>query len=217
MRLPFLIALLCLASHAHAGAWMREEGSVFLSFGANIDETGRAEGAIYAEYGLRPKLTLGLKIDVAMTDGRMGDGEAYVFARKPIPVGERDFKLAYEVGLGGTLGDDASGLVRVGFNYGRGIKLWDRNGWLAIDSALEWTTGDSELTGKLDSTLGLALNDRFKVMVQVFYIHTDAENSTTIGPSLIWTPKKDAANSYHIGLESDDGVLGVKLGVWRSF
>ncbi|MEP1964687.1 hypothetical protein [Tateyamaria sp.] len=217
MRTPFLIAALMLSDPAHAGAWLREQGSGFLSFGSTIDELGRSTGSAYAEYGLRPKLTLGAKVDVDMTAGQIGDGSAYVFARKPIPTGERAYKLAYELGIGGTIEQDPSALLRTGLSYGRGITAWDHSGWIAIDGALEWVESDSSVTAKLDATMGLTLNDRFKVMFQVFYSQTETEATTTLAPSLIWTPKPDKNRSYQLGVEAKEGVLGLKLGVWHSF
>lgn len=217
MRTLFLIAALMLTQPANAGAWLRNEGTGFLSFGSTIDEFGRSFGSAYGEYGLRSKLTLGAKVDVDMTAGQIGNGSAYVFARKPIATGTHKYKLAYELGIGGTIEQDPSALLRTGLSYGRGYAAWDRAGWVAIDSALEWVESDDSFTVKLDSTVGITLSDRFKVMFQVFYSQTESEATTTLAPSLIWQPKPDIDRSYQLGIEAKDGVLGLKLGVWRSF
>ncbi len=217
MRIPFLIPALMLAHPADAGAWLRDEGTVFLSFSSTIDALGRNTGSVYAEYGLRPKLTLGAKVDVDMTAGQIGNGSALVFARKPIATGKHDFKLAYDFGIGATIEEDPAALLHVGLNYGRGYTAWDRAGWVSIDSALQWAESDAAPTAKLDGTIGLTLNDHFKVMFQVFYSNTDSDATTTLAPSLIWTPNTDTNRTYQIGVESKDGVLGVKLGLWRSF
>ena len=82
--------LLCLAliwfgaTPATAGAWMQEHGKGFLSFSGVYSQTRALDGALFLEYGLRPRLTLGAKVDMDMTYGRMGDGTAFVFMRKPI-------------------------------------------------------------------------------------------------------------------------------------
>lgn len=217
MRLPLLIAALILASPVHGGAWMRAEGDTFLSFSTSMDETGEINGGIYLEHGLRPKLTLGLKVDMDMTAGQMGDGSAIVFMRKPINTGQRAFKLAYEVGLGSTIGDDSSGLGRVALNYGRGVSFGDKAGWITMDTAIEWVSGTGDMTLKLDGTVGMTLNPRFKVMMQVFHTQSDAANTTTFAPSLVWQPKSKQATSYQLGLEADDGIIALKLGMWKEF
>ncbi|WP_299555460.1 hypothetical protein [uncultured Tateyamaria sp.] len=216
MRLVLTLLLLALAPGAQGGAWLQEHKKGFLSYSGVYEETGRLDGTLYAEYGFRPKLTLGVKVDVDMTQGRLGEGTAFVFMRKPIPTGEREYKLAYDIGIGSTFGLVMEPLLRTGLSYGRGIKLWDRHGWMAVDGAVEWAIDQGPDTLKLDSTLGLALNDRFKVMMQVFVTSADGDASATLAPSVIWQPKPDGA-SFVLGLEGEDGILALKLGMWRSF
>lgn len=216
MRLLLIAVLWCAAGMASAGAWMRAPGTGFLAFSTTHDDTGRTDGALYAEYGLRPKLTLGIKIDADMTRSIGEDGTAYVFARRPIPTGERAFKLAYDVGLGHTFGDTSGTVLRTGFSYGRGFKLSDRDGWIAVDAAVVWAEPGTDDTVKLDGTVGLALSDRFKVMLQVFGNRTGADSSVTLAPSLIWQ-RKEKAPSVVLGAETREGTLALKIGVWRSF
>ena len=217
MRLLLLLAALSMPVPACAGAWMRDVGTTFLSFSTTIDEEQQMGGSLYVEHGLRPKLTLGLKIDVDMIDMRVADSTGYVFARKPFPTGNRAFKLAYEIGAGRTLGSDRSALLRAGFSYGRGFTLWDKFGWIALDSAAEWEVDNHITTYKLDSTIGLSLSGRFQVMMQVFLSETDCDLSTTIAPSVIWRPKEDGPTRYHIGMEDEDGTVALRLGLWRTF
>lgn len=195
---------------------MREAGTVFLAFSTVYDDTGTLDGSAYLEYGLRPKLTLGAKLDVDMTKGRMGDGTAFVFLRRPIDRWDTAYQLAYELGFGTTFGDGADPLLRSGLSYGRGFTLWDRNGWLAVDAAIEWALDNGPNTAKLDTTLGLTLNDRFQVMMQVFVTNSSAFSNTTLAPSVIWQPNAKTP-SYQLGVEVDDDTWAVKLGLWRSF
>jgi len=219
MRLTLLLAILCVPLPACAGAWMREVGTTFLSFSTTIDEAGQTGGSIYVARGFRPKLTLGVKIDVDMLDGYVGDSTGYAFARKPISTGERPLKLAYEFGIGGTLGPDNAivPLLRAGLSYGRGFTAWDKPGWVALDGAVEWEVDNGITTYKLDSTIGLTLSARFQVMMQVFLSQTENEVWTTIAPSVMWRPQKNGPTRYHFGLEKEDGVLAVRLGLWRTF
>lgn len=216
MRLTCALLLILLAPSASAGAWLQEHGQGFLSFSGTYDELGRTDGTAYIEYGLRPKLTLGAKVDGNMVQGRLGDGAAFVFARKPIPTGERSFKLAYELGIGATFGAETQELVRTALSYGRGLTFGKRYGWLALDAIAELPLSDGTDTYKIDSTLGLTLNDRFKVMMQVFVSHSGGETATTLAPALIWQPQKDGA-SFVFGVEGEDGILALKLGLWSTF
>jgi len=216
-RIFLFFASLMLAEPAVAGAWMREVGSTFLSFSTAVDENDKLDGALFVEHGLRAKLTLGLQVDMDMTQGRMGDGAAFVFVRRPIPLGERRYEMAYEVGLGSTIGDDSTALLRVALSYGRGLSLWDKPGWAAVDAIVQWPTGDGDTTTKLDGTLGLNVSDRFQVMMQVFFSDTGSRQSTTLAPSVTWRATRDGPTRYQIGIEAEDGNLGFKLGVWRTF
>ncbi|WP_299649588.1 hypothetical protein [uncultured Tateyamaria sp.] len=215
--LPLLLTALLAGTGAMAGAWLQEHRKGFLSYSSVYEESGRLDGSLFIEYGLRPKLTLGAKVDVDMTSGRLGNGTAFVFLRKPIPTGEREYKLAYEIGVGSTFGIAMDPLLRTGLSYGKGIKVWEKYGWLAVDGAVEWAIDDGPNTLKIDSTFGLTLNDRFKVMMQVFVSSADGDVSTTLAPSLIWQPKKPKAPSIVVGIEGEEGVLALKFGMWQSF
>ncbi|WP_108836578.1 hypothetical protein [Tateyamaria sp. Alg231-49] len=217
MRLTLLLAILCVPLPASGGAWMRDVGETFLSFSSTIDEVGQAGNSLYLTHGLRPKLTIGAKIDTDMLVGQLVNGTGFVFARKPLPTDDRSFKLAYEIGIGSTLGPDPLALLRAGLSYGRGFTLWGKSGWVALDSAAEWEVENSVTTYKLDSTIGLSLSARFQVMMQVFLTEIESDLSTTIAPSVIWRPKKDGPTRFHIGMEKEDGTFAFKLGLWRTF
>jgi hypothetical protein len=217
MRIFLLFTALILAGPAAGGAWMRAEGTGFLAFSNVYSEVGTLDGGLYAEYGVRPNLTLGIKVDANMIQGRVGAGTAFVFMRRPVPMIDRPFQLAYELGIGSTFGTDTEALMLTGLSYGRGTRIGQYRGWLAVDGSVEWALGgNGSSTGKLDTTLGLTLSDRFKVMMQVFHSQTDSASSTTLAPSLIWQPRPDAS-SYQFGLENEGGAVAVKFGVWRSF
>lgn len=224
MRLILPVFLLLAAATAEAGAWLREKGTGFLAFKGVAAQDGATDGAIYFEYGVRPDLTLGARAGADLTlsqvdmqaKGYMIDGTAFAFLRRPIHLSNRPFKLAYELGIGSTYGPDTDPLVLTGLSYGRGLKLGERYGWLAIDAAVEWSLGKTSDLAKLDATLGLTLNDRFKVMGQVFLSETDSVQTTTLSTSLIWQPKPDRP-SYVVGVERQDGQMGLAFGAWYDF
>ena len=69
---------------------------------------------------------------------------------------------------------------------------------------------------KLDATVGLALTEKFKVMMQVFHSQTDEIRATTLAPSVIWEPRPNIP-SFQLGLEAERGLLAVKFAIWRTF
>ncbi len=213
--LVFCLGLLA-ASPAGAGAWLRADGTGFLATYVLQGRDGNSDGGLYFEYGVRPKLTLGVKADVNMTLGQLGDGRAFVFMRRAIPTGDRPYKLAYDLGIGSTFGVIQDPLLLTGVSYGRGLQWKERNGWLAIDSAVEWSLSGQATTAKLDATFGMALGKKTKGMLQVFLSHTETDFSATLAPSLIWQPKAKKP-SYQIGLEAENGEVSLKLGLWRDF
>lgn len=216
MRLLACCLFLLCATQAQSGARLREEGTAFLATSVLVSEDGESDGALFFEYGLRPKLTLGLKVDAAMTQGRVGGGSGFAFLRRPLPVGERDYKLAYELGLGATVGAETDPLLRTALSYGRGLTWRDHYGWLSVDFSVEWSLGGDTDTAKLDTTLGMGLGDQVKVMMQVFLSQTETQGSVTLAPSLIWQPKPDRP-SYQIGFEAEDSTLSLRLGLWTEF
>lgn len=216
MRLILTIAALVWATSLHGGAWLREQGSAFVATSVLQGADGQSDGALYAEYGLRPRLTLGIKLDASMVAGQVGNGSGFAFVRLPIETGERPYKLAYELGLGATLDAETDPLLRTALAYGRGLEWRDKYGWLAVDLAVEWSLGGAAHTVKLDTTLGMGITDTTKLMMQVFVSGTEDDTSITLAPSLIWQPRKERP-SYQIGVEAEQGDVSLRLGLWQEF
>ncbi|WP_415922024.1 hypothetical protein [Tateyamaria sp. SN6-1] len=216
MRRTLMILALLWVTPAWAGAWLRAEGTGFLASSLLQDENGRTDAALYFEYGVRPKLTLGVKADADMTAGRLGDGTAFAFDRLPIPTADKPFKLTYDLGIGATLGAETDPLLRTGLSYGRGLNWRERSGWLALDLAVEWSLGGAAHTTKFDTTIGMGLTDTTKLMMQVFVSNADSRTTVTLAPSLIWQPR-ESKRSYQVGVEAERGVVSVRLGLWQDF
>ncbi|WP_299685907.1 hypothetical protein [uncultured Tateyamaria sp.] len=216
MRLILTIAALVWATTCHGGAWLRAQGTGFLTSSVLQGADGHSDGALYFEYGVRPKLTLGIKVDANMVVGQLAGGSGFAFARLPIPTGDRAYKLAYEIGLGATLNSETEPLLRTGLSYGRGIKWREKYGWLAVDFAVEWSLAGAAHTAKLDTTLGLGITDTTKIMMQVFVSGTEDATSLTLAPSLIWQPREKKP-SYQIGFEAEQGDVSLRLGLWQEF
>ncbi|MEM6758597.1 MAG: hypothetical protein AAF601_03875 [Pseudomonadota bacterium] len=214
MRIILLFLLLS-AGHATAGAWLRAEGTGFLSTSVLQGQDGSTETSVYIEYGLRPRLTIGFKGDATLIAGQLNNGTVLVFARRPIPRTNVDYKLSYTLGLGADIDTQTRGVLRTQLSYGRGLTFADRFGWLAVDAIVDWSLADDPDTVKLDTTVGLTLNDRFKVMIQIFVTH-ESDTSIKLAPSLIWQPR-DSEQSYQIGLEAEAGEIALRFGLWRDF
>lgn len=231
VRVLVLLGLLILPVTAQAGAWLREKGTVFLSWSNNISTLSNSlyatDTSLYAEYGLTPRLTVGF-------DGYLGGpgkaSEAYLFMRMPIGKKQRSSKMALTFGLGqksipnpwGTTTEQTR--AKLGFSWGRGLK----HGWLAFDTSASillhsslFVPGQAGTNFSADFTWGQKPFERFTFIWQV------QTGKTTNGPffakftpSVVWTFGAKKSNSIEVGfikgLTGDDSQ-SVKLGFWKSF
>ncbi|MCR8827663.1 hypothetical protein [Pseudosulfitobacter koreensis] len=218
LRIAILCASLCAAS-ADAGAWLREQGTGFAATSTGVTDQFNAQNGFYLEYGLTAGTTVGLDIDMRLTQaGQSGSG--HVFARRALPFGGKGV-WAYQIGLGAAFQDVAvTPLAKLGLSYGRGIKLGKYDGWLAVDSAAQWDFGTSVRSLKVDTTAGLTFNEHSKAMVQLFWTADSlGTSSATLTPSYVYTPERGRF-SYVVGVEAIRGRserYGIKLGLWSDF
>ncbi len=207
------------AATAQAGAWLRDPGSLFIAATTTTRLSPTeitTEGALYAEYGLRPKLTLGLDIN-----HKIGySGHALTFVRYPIGPRDRRNRYAVELGLGGHHWQgDWSPMAKLAVSMGRGLEFRRGNGWLAVDAAIEQRFGNPDPLYKLDATLGLPLWGRIGPMLQVETAKTrDLPLFWSVTPGLRYETKK--LGTFVVGYESKHGIEsthGIKFGLWRDF
>lgn len=227
----FLIFTLFLPAFAHAGAWPREKGEVFLSFSNEISaatQTRYATGtSLYAEYGLSNRLTVGL-------DGTLGatgtPSEGYLFLRTPLGKADRPARLALTFGLGVKRIPNPWGrttnqkLARIGASWGRGLQ----RGWLAVDTSVAWVLdssitvpGQSGAIYKADFTWGMKPSGRVMLIWQLQTGKVaDAPAYAKLTPSLIWKMPRQKGTHIEIGfvygLRGDDSQ-SLKLGFWKRF
>lgn len=223
-------ALLCwailvghLATPAFAGAWLRDSGAGFLSTGLAIRDSSRVlrpEYSFYGEFGLSPRLTLGLDLNESQGPSGGHSGHALLFARFPIARGWHNTKVAIELGLGGShyLGK-WNGMIKSTLSVGRGFSSRWGEGWINVDTALELRRPASTPAFKLDATLGLSNGMRFRPMLQI-------ESTYITGKPLIWavipSVMIDTRNNqtWVVGIErktSGHSTVGIRFGVWRKF
>ncbi len=220
-RLGLTLALLLAPAALCAGAWPRDEGSVFLSVGTGhlSPETGgsQSETTLYAEWGLKGAYTLGFSGSVNMDSS----GEGHIFLRLPPYRWEGGALAALEFGLGTKSVDRVTftQFLKLGGAWSKGITLRDRSGWLSVDLGVFLDTDGSDDRVKLDTTLGLSVSERLAVVGQVFAEQTQFGTSLTIAPSVAYSTQGGRVR-YQIGYEhkSGDGAQSaLRLNVWTEF
>lgn len=212
MRILVAIFLCAFASTALAGAWQRAPGEWFAASAVNWDWAGSKSTSFYVEYGVLPRLTMGV-------DGWVSDGGALsvlAFARTPLWRSESGHRIAVEF-AGGTRAGQS--LLQSGLSYGRGLVYDWMSGWVAIDAktAIYLETGVPSF--KLDSTLGVRTHDRWTVVLQSLGAY-DPEGHPVLklAPSVLRRIRRD----IHVELGVVETVLGgqgtaLKLGFWLEF
>ncbi|MEP5732181.1 MAG: hypothetical protein ABJL67_22730 [Sulfitobacter sp.] len=221
-----LLVAICVAfwlsagSPAQAGAWLREKGSGFtsLSFGLNRFEEGSQ--SLYFEYGLSEKMTIGLDVTTSTQRSDFRDGQGHIFLRRQLWANDGPHKLAYEIGIGGTIRDDAVlPTFKSGLSWGRGVQLYDRNGWVNVNAAFIYEPSLGEHITKMDATFGLELGQRTSGLVELSLFHQHGDTYQAVEPSLLIRPK-DSRFNFKVGAKipfDDQDKSSLRLAVWHSF
>lgn len=158
LRLMCLCAMLW-STQAAAGAWPRGKDRVFVSLLTYATQFDSYTG-IYGEWGVSDRLTFGVDIGRAVS----GRDKAVAFLRWPIGLPPGQARLAFEIGAGQI---DGQAVIRPGLSWGRGIRLGERTGWVAIDTLAEIGFDTGTVDAKTDMTIGLRLSDRMTAMLQL--------------------------------------------------
>jgi hypothetical protein len=168
---------LSLALPARAGAWLRDDGAVFLSFGSDVrmsDDTrvplGR-DPRLYMEWGVGPRTTLALAVNAGPeTAGRIF--EARVIRPLPLPEGwgvaaasgglaRRTFdSIQYDAA--GAETDQVDRLASVGLAWGQGSDA----GWITAEGRLLSDLAEDDIEVKLDLTGGYHMTPAWSAMLQ---------------------------------------------------
>jgi len=230
IRVIVLLILVVLPETVQAGAWLREKGTLFLSWSNTISTSPTSlyasDTSLYAEYGLTPRLTVGF-------DGYLGSqgkaSEAYLFMRFPLGKQDRPARMALTFGIGGKSIPNPWGsiteqsLAKVGFSWGRGLK----RGWLAVDasaiSVIEssiYVPAQAGTSYNIDFTFGQKPSERLMLIWQLQTGKTtNGPTYAKFAPSLVWS-FGGGKNSVEIGLIkglTGDETQSLKLGFWKSF
>lgn len=224
MRQALLICaalLLLIAPRADAGAWLREQGSGFgsLSFGATLsDET---TNSIYLEYGLHPKMTVGLDISTFTNSAGARNGTGVLFMRRSITDPSGPQRLSYELGVGGIFTDDEQlPAVKGLLSWGRGFEYGPGYGWMNVDVSYLYEPQAGRSVAKLDGVLGLPFTAVTTGLFEVTLSEQEGETYGAVLPSLLFSPRFTQFR-VKVGAEvpyDDPGERSsLKLGLWREF
>lgn len=222
MRIAIAGVLLGLgmAAPASGGAWLRDPGTGFASASATVRSDASLdaptyETSIYAEYGLRPGVTVGLDV----FERPVAAGHILAFAR--VPLGARDgrHRFAVELGVGAHhVGSDWAPMYRAALAYGRGFAN-PSGGWFGIDAAVEKRQGSGPELYKVDAALGLARRGRWQPMIQIETAYAEGFGfAWALIPSLILHDNQD--RRWVFGVEARSAqieTLGLKFALWQTF
>ncbi len=216
-----LAVAICLVAGetADSGAWMRDPGTGFSAVSATLrpGETAHEyETGLYGEYGLLPRLTLGL--DLNQTSSL--SGHALAFARIPLRTHSDRHRLSLEFGIGAAqyLGTWTP-MQKMTLSYGSALPSGFGPGWVNLALAAESRGHMPDLLYKLDATLGLDGARAVQPLLQI-------ETARTAASPLLWsvTPsvriRGRKRQSWLIGVEFRQATrrtTGVKAALWRSF
>jgi hypothetical protein len=212
--------LLSAPSLALAGPWLREKGRTFSSVSLTATYFRDMGNSAYLEFGLTDKMTIGA--DVGQFTNRLGERNGFgtIFMRRALGSNDGPNRWAYELGVGTAwVGDLVLPHVKTGLSWGRGIELWDKNGWMTVDAAVIWGISHDQHVGKIDTTVGLNFTDVTTGMLQLYLGHLDNEFYATLAPAVVIKPRK-AKFKILIGTEipmEDTKNTALKLGIWREF
>lgn len=220
LRLCLMILLTC-AGAAGAGPWMRGEGDVFLSFGANVALSDTAtrpvhwDPTLYLEYGVGPRLTLGADLYIANGDE---EETGSVFLRYPLRAADTGLPMAVSLAYGLRHDRPANALeqiARAGLHVGRPLP----RGWLSADAAAIFVLGEDRTEGKLDLTWGRSLSDRWTGIVQMQTgIGTAGDFYAKAAPSALYRLNTRTQIEFGVvqALTGDHGT-GLRIATWWEF
>ena len=203
-------------SQSLAGAWPREQGTVFLSVTAAQDADqlqGYPRGTAYAEYGLRHNITLSGKVtyDFAIAEAT----EYKLSARWHLPVNDQPLRKALSLTLAGPTEDPH---IEPALHLGRGFDTPFGSGWADVElfASLSTEGGATEYGGF--GVVGVKPHDRIMAMMGVDVLLTPDQTLIKAIPSIAWelSEGRHLTAQYTKGLRgSDDSEIG--LGMWLQF
>lgn len=228
--LPLMVSALA-PGIAHAGPWPRAKGDVFFSLSHEVGRDGGGWSALYAEYGLTPRWTLGL--DIGNSQDRT---TALAFVQRAVGKQDGPGRLAFSSGIGIETGIEPQAFGMVGAAWGRSLGTPLGPGWLAVEPQLRMGVALSEdwpptlvldedgkiaTTGlaKLDLTLGATARPGLILMGQV-QMEQALEGDPTARLTASAVRDVGRRGKVLLGLSAPvmgEGEPSLKLGTWLEF
>ena len=200
---------------AQAGAWLKEKGETFLSFGIDHDRWG-SWVSVYAERGWTDRFTLGVALggrENPLMPVTGMDVEGYAFLRGALR-GEGATRIAWQIGAGATL-DAVEGVLpqaHLGGSVGRGFA---EGRWANLDLAAVTTFHPEERTNELraDGAIGLGDTRLGSLMIEGSLRYDGEGTDYAVTPSIGRTVRGfEVRGGVRMGVEN-----GFRLRVNRSF
>lgn len=217
--LTALMICLTAAQPACAGAWMREPKTGFMSVTTTLRNVAgplRYETSFYADYGLTPRLSLG--VDVNERPGTTG--HVMLFARLPLGPTDGKTRFAMELAVGGYHWKGQwTHISKTTLSLGRSFTSPWGAGWLSVDAAIELRNRAPDPIYKLDTTIGLSPKRRFAPILQLETAHIrNKPFAWALTPGVMIKARNNI--TWLVGFEVKSAAqtsLGLKLGLWRRF
>ncbi|MFV0513416.1 MAG: hypothetical protein ACK5MY_07265 [Jhaorihella sp.] len=229
MHRILVMALLCglaAASPAMPGAWLREDGRAFLSVSGIVRRTvagHEQETGLYGEYGLLPRLTIGIDLNERPALA----GHALVFARLPLIAQSDRTRLALEIAAGAHHWQtNWHPMTRATLSLGRAFQAGrGYQGWLNLDAAYERRYGFLRPAYKLDLTAGLSSGLRLRPLLQIETTLVPGQGRYwTVTPAILFGGGRGRGTAgiatWLVGVErksAPQDSVGLKLALWRRF
>ena len=231
------ILLAPLAGSAAAGAWLRADGTTFMSLSHEQDRAGNTYTGLYGERGLGGRNTLGFRLD----HSGAGQAGALVWLQRSLDDGSGPNRWTVSLGVGAV--DRAGSLLPTGevaAAWGRGIANPLGGSWFTVETRLN-VVGDPKDTPeapddaarevrylgnlatqtaiKTDVTLGVQLTPSMVVINQIrFEQAEDTGFSSKLSTSLVRDLKGPAKLELGIMAPlSEQGEPALKVGTWLEF
>lgn len=214
-------------SQAQAGPWPRAEKTFFSATAVDISQQptrlNPSDDAIhmyntgYLEYGLTPKLSLG--INVIHPTSEPVDAEVFVGINI---LQKGPHALSVELGWLNRLIllpdgqiDQATG-TSIGLAYGRGLSLFGKNGWATAELHVKNHDHGREI--KFDTTLGINFDSGWLAMIQTFNSQIDGTWSHKVAPSFAmpYGEKQKVAFGLRAPVDAPERTA-IHVGIWSEF
>jgi hypothetical protein len=219
-----LLAALLAAGPAWSGAWPREPGGIFLSFRVQDD----GEAALYGEYGLSRRVTLGGQFGTGERHEAVHDdlpppqdGRVSAFARLAIGPLDAAHRFAVSAGISAppdTLAMATGPRLEAGLHWGWGFESTLGGGWATASARVLSDPEQDRSITDLSALIGLRPVPRTMAMIGLSRWQEDDGTYWKISPSAGYEVRPDVWLVPQVSRDFGDASdTTFSLSVWLSF